>query len=121
MVNTEPVGDGLGIFDRQRQQSYILNATSALVWQHCDGHTTPQQLMELLRQQFHVPLAQAEQLIWLALDELAKANLLEAAVARPLSSALTRRQMLTGLATAGMALALVPIVAPVAVQARDSD
>ena len=65
-------------------------------------------------------LPQAEQLTWRALDELGKANLLEAEVIRPrpLSSNLTRRQMLTTFATAGAALAVVPMVALVTGQAR---
>ena len=76
--------------------------------------------MELLRQNFNVSGTQAEQLTWLALDELGKANLLEAGIARPrpLSSNLTRRQMLTTFATAGVALAVVPMVALVTTQAR---
>src|SRR5437899_679381 len=119
-VATAAGGDGLHVFDRQQQQAYALNTTSALVWQHCDGQTTPEQLMELLRQKFNVSRAQAEQMTWLALDELRKANLLEAEVARPrpLSSKLTRRQMLTNFATAGVALAIVPMVALVTAQAR---
>ena len=47
-VSTEAVGDGLSVFDHEQKQSYVLNATSALVFQHCDGQTTPQQLTELL-------------------------------------------------------------------------
>jgi Coenzyme PQQ synthesis protein D (PqqD) len=119
-VTTAAGGDGLHVFDHQQQQTYALNTTSALVWQHCDGQTTPEQLMELLRQNCNVSRAQAEQLTWLALDELGKANLLEAEVARPrpLSSKLTRRQMLTTFATAGAALAVVPMVALVTAQAR---
>ena len=118
-VATAAGGDGLHVFDHQRQQAYALNTTSALVWQHCDGQTTPEELMELLRQNFNVPRAQAEQLTWLALDDLGKANLLEAEVARPrpLSPKLTRRQMLTAFATTGAALAVVPMVAPVKAQA----
>src|SRR4029077_3746520 len=119
-VATAAGGDGLHVFDHQQQQAYALNTTSALVWQHCDGQTTPEQLIELLRQNCNVSRAQAEQLTWLALDELGKANLLEAEVARPrpLSSKLTRRQMLTTFATAGAALAVVPMVALVTGQAR---
>ena len=119
-VATAAGGDGLQVFDHQQQQTYALNTTSALVWQHCDGQTTPEQLMELLRRNFNVSCAEAEQLTWLALDELAKANLLEAEVARPrpLSSKITRRQMLTTFATAGAALAVVPMVALVTTQAR---
>ncbi len=119
-VTTATGGDGLHVFDHQRQQTYALNTTSALVLQHCDGQTTPEQLMELLRQNCNVSRAQAEQMTWLALDELGKANLLEAEVARPrpLSSKVTRRQMLTTFATAGAALAVVPMVALVTAQAR---
>jgi hypothetical protein len=119
-VATAAGGDGLHVFDHQQQQAYALNTTSALVLQHCDGRTTPEQLMELLRQSFNVSAAQAEQLTWMALDELGEANLLEAEVARPhpLSSNLTRRQMLTTFATAGAALAVVPMVALVTTQAR---
>jgi len=119
-IATTAGGDGLHLFDHQQQQAYALNTTSALVWQHCDGQTTPEQLMELLRENLNVSRAQAEQLTWLALDELGKANLLEAEVTRPrpLSSKLTRRQMLTTFATAGAALAVVPMVALVTAQAR---
>lgn len=119
-IATAAGGDGLHVFDHQQQQAYALNTTSALVWQHCDGQTTPEQLMELLRQKCNVSRAQAEQLTWLALDELGKANLLEAEVARPrpLSSKVTRRQMLTTFATAGAALAVVPMVALVTGQAK---
>ena len=113
-------GDGLHVFENHQQQAYALNTTSALVLQHCDGQTTPEQLAELLRQNFDVSHAQAEQLTWLTLDELGKANLLEAEVARPRppSSKLTRRQMLTTFATAGVALAVVPMVALVTTPAK---
>src|SRR6266513_3182071 len=119
-VATAAGGDGLHLFDHQQQQAYALNTTSALVWQHCDGQTTPEQLTELLRQKFNVSRAQGEQLTRLALDELGKANLLETEVTRPrpLSSKLTRRQMLTTFATAGVALAVVPMVALVTAQAK---
>ena len=120
-ITTGAGGDGLHLFDHQKQQAYALNTTSALVWRHCDGRTTPEELMELLRQNRNMSRAQAEQLTWLALDELGKANLLEDdEVTRPhlLSSKLTRRQMLTSFATAGVALAVVPMVALVTTQAR---
>ena len=82
-VATPAGGDELQVFDHQQQQGYALNTTSALVLQHCDGQTTPKQLMELLRQNFNVSPAQAEQLTWLALDELGEANLLEAECSAP--------------------------------------
>jgi len=118
-IVSEAVGDGLGIFDPQLQKPYLLNATSALVFQHCDGQTTPQQLTQFLCQKFNVPQRQAEELLWLALDELEKANLLQEKITttqapQPL---LTRRQALTAFAAAGLSLALLPLVSPVVVQA----
>lgn len=122
-VVTEVVGDGLGVFDPTRNQSYVLNATSALVFQHCDGQTTPQQLAERLRQKFNVSPSQAEQLLSLALAELEKANLLQsnAAHMRPAVAMPSRRQFVKGLVGAGLALAIMPMVAPVTVQAAAGD
>lgn len=118
-VISEVVGDGLAIFEPQQQQPYVLNATAALVFQHCDGQTTPQRLVELLRQKFNLSPRQAEQLLWLALKELDEAQLLQTAVPptqapQPL---LTRRQVLTAFAAAGLSFAMLPIVSPMQVQA----
>ncbi len=122
-IVTQVVGDGLGVFDPKRNQSYVLNATSALVFQHCDGQTTPQQLTERLRQKFNVSPSQAQQLLALTLDELHKANLLQSSAAQtqPSVPMPSRRQFVKGLVGAGLALALVPMVAPVTVQAGQGD
>jgi Coenzyme PQQ synthesis protein D (PqqD) len=115
-VSTAVVGDGLGVFDRDQKQSYVLNATSALVYRHCDGQTTPRQLAELLRQKLNVPPGQAEQLLRLALDELQAAGLLlSGPVALPPAvPTYSRREAFTSVAAAGLSLALLPMVARVA-------
>src|SRR5215467_7470057 len=82
-ISTEVIGDGLGVFDPDQNKTYLLNATSALVWQHCDGNTSPHQFTALLIRKFNVTAAQAEQLMQMALDELAEFHLLEAEVKRP--------------------------------------
>jgi hypothetical protein len=111
-VVSKAVGDGLAVYDRRQQRSHVLNATSALVFQHCDGRTTPQQLTEFLRVKFNLLRGQAEQLVWLALSELEKAGLLQASVTTTQAprSLLNRRQALKGLAIAGLSLALMPLV-----------
>ena len=117
---TEPMGDGLGVFDPAQSRTYVLNATSALVWQHCDGNTSTQQLTSLLVRKFNVTAAQAEQLTQAALDELAKSDLLDIEVKRPPvvpPSGLTRRQMLARFAAAGISAALLPLVSPVVARA----
>ncbi|MBV7332937.1 PqqD family protein [Chloroflexi bacterium TSY] len=114
-VRTEAVGDGLGIYDYQRDESYVLNATSALVWQHCDGKTTPQQLTTLIQQKFNVVRLQAEHLLSSALNELEQAKLLRRGTTP--QPTLSRRHVLQGFAAAGLSLALLPVVAPVTVYA----
>jgi hypothetical protein len=109
---TEAVGDGLAVLDTERKQSYVLNATSALVFQHCDGQTSPEQLAEILRQRFNLRQAEAERLTQLALEELETSQLLVPAAVHP--ATFSRRQALTTFATMGLAVALLPVVAKVA-------
>lgn len=111
-LSTEAVGDGLAVLDAGRKQSYVLNATSALVFQHCDGQTSPEQLAEILRQKFNLRQAEAERLVQLALEELETAELLVPAAVHP--ATFSRRQALTTFATMGLAVALLPVVAKVA-------
>ncbi len=117
-VVTQSVGEGLNVFDRGQRQSFALNATSALVFQHCDGLTTPHQLAELLQARFDVPPAQAAELVRLALAELAGAGLLQPGIAMtappPAAAGLSRREALTAFATAGLSLLLLPVVSRVA-------
>jgi hypothetical protein len=113
-VSTAAMGDGLGVFDQE--QSYVLNATSALVYQHCDGQTTPRQLAEILRQNLNVPLSKAEQLLRIALDELQTAGLLQSGAASmpPPTATYSRREALTSFAALGLSLTLMPMIARVA-------
>jgi hypothetical protein len=123
-VSTEAIGDGLGVFDPAQNKSYLLNATSALIWQHCDGNTSPQELAALLVRKFNVTGPQAEQLAQAALDELANFDLFEAGVQRPLAvpqAGLTRRQVLARFAVAGISAALLPLVSPVVAKAQGAN
>lgn len=110
-VRTEAVGDGLGLYDQAQEKSYILNGTSALVFQHCDGQTSQQQLAKLVQQKFNVSSAEADRLTSLALAELNKAKLLQPG--GPLASIYSRRELLKVMAAAGLSLALIPVVSPV--------
>ena len=107
-VITEDLGDGLAIYHQQRDQSYVLNATSALVWKHCDGQTRPRKLTRLIKRKFNISAEQAEQLMWAALHELSQAALLE--TTEPQQQTYSRREMIRILAAAGLSLALIPIV-----------
>ncbi|HSF42502.1 MAG TPA: PqqD family protein [Thermoanaerobaculia bacterium] len=106
---TEAVGDGLAVL--ANGQKYVLNATSALVLEHCDGQTSPEQLAEIVRQKFSLLPAEAEPLAQLALEELETSRLLMPAAVHP--ATFSRRQALS-FATLGLSLALVPLVQRVA-------
>jgi hypothetical protein len=110
-VSTMAVGDGLAVL--AGGQKYVLNATSALVFQHCDGQTSPEQLAAILRQKFNLLPAEAEHLTQLALEELETAHLLQSA-ALPAPATFSRRQALTGFAAVGLSLAILPLVQRVA-------
>jgi hypothetical protein len=112
-VSTEAVGDGLSVFDHEQKQSFVLNATSALVFEHCDGQTSPQQLAELLRRKLNVSPAEASQLTQFALDELEAADLLQpsAAPMPPPVATYSRREALGSFAALGLSLAVMPMVA----------
>jgi len=110
-VRVEAIGDGLGIHDWQRGTSFVLNATTCLVWQHCDGRTTPRQLAGLLQRAFNVSPAHAEELLELALAELDDADLLQRG--EPLLPRPSRRQVIKGLTAVGLSVILLPVVSPV--------
>jgi hypothetical protein len=115
-VITEELGDGLGVYHQQRRESYVLNATSALVWKHCDGQTPRRKLTRLIKQKFNVPSDQAKGLMKAALNELSQAALLE--TTEPQQQTYSRREMIRTLAAAGLSLALIPIVSPGTAQAQ---
>ena len=116
----QDVLDEMIIYDRKRDRVHSLNPTAALVWQHCDGRRTPNELVALLQQKYQVP--QAEALLWLTLDRLEKAQLLTEKVTNNSRKTITRRQLLK---MAGVGIALLPviktIVAPTAAQAGSGD
>ena len=85
---------------------HALNPTAALVFEHCDGQTTPAELATRLETDLNVP--DAEKLVWLSLDRLEKAHLLEEKVPPGNGKrGLTRREVLK---MAGISLALLPVV-----------
>jgi uncharacterized protein (TIGR03382 family) len=120
-LRTESVGDSLAVFDVHHQKPYVLNATSALVFQHCDGETTLEQLVQIVRQQLRVPSSQARQLVWLSLAELDKHELIEAGFVptHPPQRIVSRRDAMSLLSAAGLSMALLPFIIPVTAQATE--
>ncbi len=110
--------DEVLIYDLDRHKAHCLNPTAALVWNHCDGQMTMTEMIGILKEETHSPID--EDVVWLALDQLAKTHLLSEQVIRPTGSGkLNRRDVMRRIGwAAAVALPLVTsIVAPSAVQA----
>ena len=63
------------IYDLRENRAFCLNETAGLVWQKCNGQNTVSEITGLLSKQLD-SLA-THDLVWLALDQLKKENLIE--------------------------------------------
>lgn len=111
--------DEMLVYDLDSHQAHCLNKTVALVWQNCDGRTSPAEIVKRLEDQLQAPCEDTH--VWQALRQLEKIHLLKrAAQAPPPSLArVSRRQMVRtlGLAAAIAAPLVTSIVAPTAAEA----
>lgn len=99
------------VYDRDRNKAHCLNETAALIWNHCDGHTTVRGMVDLLRDHSGAPFD--EQVIWYALDQFAKDHLLEERVKRPVEvGRVSRRELIQIVGLAASIPLVVSIVAP---------
>lgn len=106
------------IYDLNVNKAYCLNETSAMVWQLCDGDKTVPQIAASLAGNLKKPVD--ENLVWLALDQLSKENLLIGGQQTENHFAgLSRRQVIkkVGLASLVALPVVTSLVAPVAASA----
>ena len=107
------------IYDQNTNKAHCLNQTAAKVWKYCDGETTLADACGSLSLdlQTHVD----EKLVWYAVDQFSKDNLLVKEVELPafIIPGMNRRQMVRTLGLAAIvAVPLVTsIVAPTPAQA----
>jgi hypothetical protein len=64
------------IYDLRANKAFCLNETSALIWHACDGSRDVPALSKFVTKRLNAPAN--EDLVWLALDQLAKEKLLDA-------------------------------------------
>lgn len=121
------------VYDRESHKAHCLNRTAALVWKRCDGRSSPARIARLVGQELQTPVS--EDLVWYALEQLAKDELLtEPLVSRAVTDAtaaaatvpaarMSRRELVRRLGLAAVvALPLITtIVAPTPVQAAASN
>jgi len=102
------------VYDLKTDKAHCLNETAALVWKNCDGRKSVSEISKVLSADSNASVK--DEIVWLALDQLEKFELLEEAPAKPsFLAGMTRRQMVARLGIAAVALpAIVAIVAPTA-------
>jgi hypothetical protein len=117
LIIKEVEGETL-VYDLKSHKAHCLNRTAALVWKHCDGKRTVQQLTSRLEADCGERVS--AEVVWLALDQLERLGLLKESRERaPAVKRISRREVVRkiGISTA-VALPLVTsILAPKAAQA----
>jgi len=102
---SEVVGEEAVVFDRKSQKAYRLNPSASIVWRHCDGKTSVEELARILERELKLTQP-ADSLVEMALQKIESLGLLET------TSGVTRRQMGRKIAVAA---ALIPAVAALTV------
>jgi len=108
------------VYDRKRNKAHCLNSTAALVWEHCDGKTSVDQIARAIAR--HLEAAVDENVIWLGVEQLSKSRLLrERAILPEQEVGLSRREVIKriGLAAAIALPVVTSIIAPTAAQAAN--
>lgn len=112
----EELEDELLVYDLDHHKAHCLNSTAALVWRHCDGETGVEGIADRLRKESKVSID--DEVVWVALRRLGKANLLRERVTPPKNLAFgsSRRDLIKKLALAG-GLSVMTIMSPTAAEA----
>jgi hypothetical protein len=116
----EAMADETLVYDLQRHKAHYLNPTAALVWRCCRERKSLAETATLLDS--GLATAEAETIVWMALDRLDRAHLLTEPPSFPRPRArYTRREVVRTLGLGAAATLLLPlvdsIVSPVAAQA----
>lgn len=113
----ERLPDETLVYDLDRDRAHCLNRTATLVWDSCNGRTTVSQLVVKLRRE--VGKTANEDMVWLALNHLDRARLLETRLASRDRSSIARREVLRKMGKAAIVSlpVVLSIIAPTAAQA----
>jgi plasmid maintenance system antidote protein VapI len=98
--------DEVLVYDLESHKAHCLNSTAAAVWRLCDGETTVADMAFRLAREVGEPVD--EDVVWLALEDLSRLELLERKVVRA-ESGLSRAQLVrrVGVVTATLAIPAV--------------
>src|SRR5882672_4307573 len=96
---TKEIDSEMLVYELDTNQMLCLNSTAARVWANCDGRTTVSEMAKLLEDEMKTPIA--EEVVWLALEQLSASRLLEETWTVPAPAAqLSRRSLVMRLGVA---------------------
>ena len=107
------------VYDEERHRAHCLNRTAAIVWKSCDGKTTVNGIAERVGERLSARVP--DEVVWLALEQLAGFGLLASeSPRRESANPISRRGMLRRLGVAAaVSLPLVTsVVSPTAAEAQ---
>jgi hypothetical protein len=107
-IVSRKVLDEVVIYDKTRDVGTALNVFAAEVWDRCDGQSSPAAIAQALSEGRSEPVD--ERAVWLAVDKLSRAKLLDEPVKMPPSvmGGASRREVMRTLSLG--AAAAVPVV-----------
>jgi hypothetical protein len=113
----QELSDETLVYDRERDKAHCLNHSAALVWKYCDGRTTIAEIADALERELNTTID--DRVVWLALDELGKNDLLQSqAHGQEYLGNVSRRRLVRTLGFMAVSIPLITsIVAPVPAQA----
>lgn len=111
IVSQEVVGEYV-VYDLFRHKAHSLNNTAAFVWQRCDGATSPNEIASQLAEEFGESSEAAENIVFLALDQLEKQHLMVHKVQRAAKHRGLSRRRIIGLVASTAAPVVVTLLTP---------
>lgn len=116
LVTRELPGEVL-VYDLKNHKAHCLNVTAALIWKHCDGKNSVQDIVNLMEKDLSAPVNDFT--VWLAINQLGKAQLLESEVRSPSGiSGISRRRALQQIGLGALLIpAVMTVVAPLPTRA----
>src|SRR5688572_270515 len=78
----ERLPDEVLVYDLDRKKAHCLNGSAALIWNNCDGKTSIEGIRRILQEQ-QAPGKVHGDVVWLGLDQLYEARLIETPAVRP--------------------------------------
>jgi len=115
---TRELPEELLVYDLDRHKASCLNRMAMATWRRCDGQATVPEIAEALRGELGIPVD--EPAVWLALERLSRAYLLEEPVVLPpWTEGYSRREWVAsiGRVSAVLVPAVVSILSPMAASA----